>query len=168
VHRNYALRVSELGPQEYQNQEALETPLQLTVRFGGDVALYDVRRHESLGRRTEYTFRLDKLQPTILGLTPARLGPPEIGGPAQAAAGTLVEIPVRVRGESAGTRHALRVRFLDPGGGELRMLTRTLAAPGGHAIWELPLAFNLPSGRYTLEVVDIPTGAQSRRALSLR
>jgi hypothetical protein len=168
VHRNYGLRVSELGPPEYQNQGALEAPMDLTVRFGGEVALYDVRRRESLGRRSEYTFALDKLRPTILCLTPARLAPPEVRAPAQAAPGTLVDIPVEVKGEAAGSGHALRVRLLNPEGQELQMLTRTLAAPGGKAVWELPLAVNLPAGRYMLDVVDIPTGAKSARALAIR
>ena len=42
------------------------------------------------------------------------------------------------------------------------------SAPGGKAVWELPLAVNLPAGRYTLAVVDIPTGAKSSRSLSIR
>ena len=168
VHRNYGLRVSELGPPEYQDQGALEAPMELTVRFGKGVALYDVRRQESLGRRAEYTFMLDKLRPTILCFTPAKLAPPEVRAPARAAPGTLAEIPIEVRGESPGTSHAFRVRLLDPGGEELQMLTRTLSAPGGKAVWELPLAVNLPAGRYTLAVVDIPTGAKSSRPLSIR
>jgi hypothetical protein len=168
VHRNYGLRVSELGPPEYQHQGALEAPMELTVRFGKDIALYDVRRRESLGRRSEFTFALDKLRPTILCLTPAKLAPPEIRAPAQAAPGTLVEIPVEVRGESTGTGHALRARILNPEGEELQMLTRTLAAPGGKAVWELPLAVNLPAGRYTLDLVDCATGAKSARSLSIR
>jgi hypothetical protein len=168
VHRNYGLRVSELGPPEYQNQDALEAPMELTVRFGRDVALYDMRRRESLGTRSEYTFRLDRLRPTILSLTPEKLGPPEIDAPAQANRGTLVEIPLSVRGESPATSHSLRVWLMNPEGEALHMLTRTLAAPGGKAIWELPLALNIASGSYTLEVVDIPTGGKSTRAFSIR
>ena len=57
-----------------------------------------------------------------------------------------VEIGIAVKGESAGSDHALRVRFLNSNGEELQMLTRTLAAPGGRAIRELRLAVNLPAG----------------------
>lgn len=73
-----------------------------------------------------------------------------------------------MKGKSAGSDHALRVWFLNSNGEELQMLTCTLAAPGGRAIWELRLAVNLPAGRYTLDVVDISTGAKSMRALAIR
>jgi hypothetical protein len=43
-----------------------------------------------------------------------------------------------------------------------------LSAPGGRTVWDLPLAVNIPDGRYTVEVVDVPTGARSTRTISVR
>jgi Beta-galactosidase trimerisation domain len=168
VHRNYGLRVTELGPPEYQKQDALDVPMELTVKFDGEVSLYDPRHQESLGRRREFTFKLDKTEPTLLAITPAAASAPAVQAPSEARRGALVEIPIEIKGESAGTSHAIRVRLLDPASEELRMLTRTLAAPGGKTTWELPLAMNLTEGRYTAEVVDIPTGSKSSQVLTVR
>jgi hypothetical protein len=168
VHRNYGLRVTELGPPEYQKQDALEVPMELTVRFDREVSLYDSRRREALGRRREFTFALDKTVPTLLAITPAAASAPAVQAPSEARRGALVEIPIEIKGEPAGTNHAIRVRLMDPANKELRMLTRTLAAPGGKTTWELPLAMNLTEGRYTAEVVDIPTGSKSIQVLTVR
>jgi hypothetical protein len=168
IHRNYGLRVSELGPPEYQKQDALEVPMDLTVRFGREVALYDQRRQQSLGHRREYTFKLDRTQPTLLTISPATLPAPTVLAPAEARRGSIVEIPLEIRGESASTPHAFRVRLLGQDNREFRMLTRTLSAPGGRTVWDLPLAVNIPDGRYTVEVVDVPTGARSTRTISVR
>jgi hypothetical protein len=168
VHRNYGLRVSELGPSEYQKQDALDIPMELTVRFPAEVSLYDARQRQSLGRRREYTFKLDKTQPTLLAILPTAVSAPAVQAPLEARRGALVEIPIEIKGESAGTSHAIRVRLLDPNSKELRMLTQTLAAPGGKTVWELPLAMNLPEGRYTAEVVDIPSGSKSTQAVTVR
>jgi hypothetical protein len=168
IHRNYGLRISELGPTEYQNQAALEAPMELTLKFGTEMSLYDALQGKPLGRRNQYTFKLDKIQPAILALTPAKLSPPAILAPAEASRGTLLKVPLRVEGESAEAAHALRVRLLGPDNRELAELTRNLKAIGGKALWELPLAANLPEGRYALEVIDVPTGGRSARPLLVR
>jgi len=48
------------------------------------------------------------------------------------------------------------------------MLTANLAAPKGKAVWQLPLAVNQSSGRYTLLARDVATGAKAERVLIVR
>jgi hypothetical protein len=165
IHRNYGLNVSELGPPQYQKQDALEGPLELRIDFGKAVWLYDTRRGKLIGNVKEYRFALDKIQPTILTVLPEPAKGLNISGPATAKAGDLLELKLELAALKPGDRHTLRTQVLDPEGRELRMLTRNLSAPNGKAIWELPLAVNLAKGRYTLVARDIPTGEKAERSL---
>ncbi len=167
IHRNYGLNITELGPPEYQKQTALERPMDLKIDFGRNVALYDARRGEYLGLVKEYRFALDKIQPTILTVLPVQVKRLSMTGPETAKAGDMVEIKLDLS-ETGDAIHALRLKMLDPAGKELRMLTRTVAAPGGRAIWELPLAVNLPGGKYTLSARDVSTGSKAERALTVQ
>jgi hypothetical protein len=165
IHRNYGLNVSDLGPPQYQKQDALEGPLEIKVDFGKTVALYDTRRGEFLGTRKDYTFRVHKIQPTILTVLPQQAKGLTIDVPQQAKAGDLVEVQLKLLGTSLGNTHAFRALLLDPDGKELRMLTTNLVAPNGAAIWEIPLAVNSAKGGYTLHVRDIATGTRAERRL---
>jgi hypothetical protein len=165
IHRNYGLNVSDLGPPEYQKQDALEGPLELKVDFGKTVALYDARRGEFLGNRKDYTFQVHKIQPTILTVLPQPVNGLTITAPQQAKAGELVGVQLKLPGAKSGNTHTFRVMVLDPDGRELRMLTRNLAAPNGEAIWDMPLAVNSARGQYILQVRDVPTGTRAERRL---
>ncbi len=166
--RNYGLGATELGPPEYHKQDALEIPMELTIKLGKEMELFDVRSRQFLGRRSQYTFKLDRIQPTLLTILPARPAVPRIETPAEARRGTLLKVSLFVGGVTPETTHVLRVRLLRPDHEELAELTRNLKAPGGKADWELPLAASLREGRYTLEVLDVPTGTRFTQSISLR
>jgi hypothetical protein len=168
IHRNYGLGATELGPPEYHKQDALEVPMELTLKLGKEMELFDIRNHQWLGRRSEYTFHLDKIQPTLLTILPTRPGSPKIEAPAAVPRGILMKIPLTVSGVTPETPHALRMRLLDPDNRELSELTHNLKAQGGKVIWELPLAVNLPQGDYILEATDIPTGGRSTKAIRIQ
>jgi hypothetical protein len=165
IHRNYGLNVSELGPPQYQKQDALEGPLNLKIDFGKPVWLYDARRGEPLGNVKEYRFALDKIQPTILTILDEPAKGLAISGPEIANTGDLLELKLELPAQKPSGPHTFRTRVLDTEGRELRMLTRNLSAPDGRATWELPLALNLAKGKYTLVVRDLPTGAKAERTL---
>ena len=168
LHRNYGLRVSELGPPEYRKQDFFERPLTLKVDFGKPVAVYDQRAGRFLGVKRSVTFPLDKYTPTILSLLPQPVEAMRITAPATAARGDLVEVKLALRGPALGDTHAIRVRLLDPAGKEVRPLTVNLAAPGGKATWKVPLALSDPAGTYTIEARDVATGTTARHELAVR
>jgi hypothetical protein len=168
IHRNYGLRISELGPTEYHDQKALERPLELTADFGKAVALYDVRRGESLGTKSSHRFVLDRTQPSIFAVLPAAPGTLTVAAPAETRPGAMVEIPLSLGGVKPGTPHVFRVRVTDPEGKELEMMQASLAAPGGQARWDLPFAVNCARGAYTLLVRDIATGTKAEKRIVLR
>ncbi len=168
IHRNYGLDISELGPPRYQHQDALEGPLDLKIEFGGPVALYDTRTGRYLGKVKEHRFQLDRIQPTILTVLSEPVHGLMLSGPGSATAGDLVRLNLQVSGQAPVSPHTVRVRVMDAGGKELAMLTRNLSAPGGRAVWELPLAVNLVKGKYTLLARDVPTGAEAQHFLMVQ
>jgi len=168
LHRNYQLRVSELGPPAYRKQDALAGPMKLKVALGGTFAVYDQRAGKLLGKTDAVTVALDQYQPTILTLLPEPVEEMTLSAPAEAARGTLVRTRLKLVAPKLGKTHAFRVRVLAPDGKELRVLTRTLSAPGGAVAWEFPLALTDPAGSYALHVRDVATGARAEARLSVR
>jgi len=168
LHRNYGLRVSELGPPEYQKQDFFERPLELKVDFGAEVAVYDQRAGKLLGKQRRVTFLLDKHEPTILTILPEPVKAMNITAQEQAKPGELVEVKLALEGNKLGDAHVFRVRLLGPDGKELRPLTANLVAPRGRAVWRVPLAASDPKGEYTLEARDVATGVQASQKLTVR
>ena len=165
LHRNYQLRVSELGPPEYRKQDALAVPMALKVDLGRPSAVYNQRTGEYLGSQRIVTVDLPAHEPAILAVLPAKVEAFTITAPASAGRGSLVKADLELKAPAVGDRHSFRVKVTGPEGKELRMLTRTLLAPKGKAAWELPIAASDPAGEYTLEVRDVATGVKATKKL---
>jgi len=168
VHRNYGLRVSELGPPEYHTQAALERPMRVKIDFGASVAVYDQRKGKFLGTRRSVVFPLDRYEPTLLTILPEPVKELLIEAPSEAAQGELLEVKLRLVGPKLGRAHAFRVRLLDAHGKELRPLTANLAAPEARATWKLPIAASDAKGQYTLEARDVATGLTATHKLTVK
>jgi len=168
IHRNYQLRVSELGPPEYRSQAALEKPMSLKIDLGKAQAVYDQRAGKYLGRRRYVTVDLPKYAPVILSILPEPVGGLTIAAPDGAKRGQLVKVNLGLKGKALGETHAFRVRVLGPDGKELPVLTQSLIAPKGQAAWQVPIAVSDPAGEYTLHARDIATGVAAERKLKVR
>lgn len=168
MHRNYPLRISELGPTEYQKQDALETPLDLTVTLDKDYAIYDTRAGKFLGKKNAATFSLDKYQPTILALLPEPVESMKVEAAGEIAAGDLVDVKAGLTAPKLGDAHAFHVIVSGPDGKEIRPLTRTLTAVKGQVAFKLPMAVSDPKGVYTLTVRDVPTGVGAEHTFTVK
>ncbi len=168
LHRNYQLRVSELGPPQYHSQKVLERPMKLTVDLGKAHAVYDQRAGKYLGKKRNVTFDLPRYEPVMLSILPEPVEGLTITAPAGAKRGGLLKVKLALKGEALGDAHAFRVRVIGPDGKELPPLTRTLAAPKGQVAWDVPIAVSDPAGSYTLVVRDIATGTSARQKLDVR
>ena len=167
LHRNYQLRVSELGPPEYRKQDALAGKMKIKVAFGAESAVYDQRAGKYLGMKTDLTIDLAEYQPTVLTLLPAKIEGLTITAPGSAKRGGLVKAKLKLSAPALGDVHVFRVQVHGPDGKELRMLTRKLLAPKGAATWSIPLAVSDPAGTYTLHVRDVATGVTARHELKV-
>ena len=168
LHRNYQLRVSELGPPKYRTQKALEGPRKLTVDVGARFAVYNLRTGKYLGKRRNVSGSVPRHGPVLLTILPEPVEGLDITAAPAAKPGQLVKVKLKLRGKALGDTHAFRVRVVGPDGKELRVLTRTLAAPKGAVVWELPIAVSDPAGKYTLHARDIATGVSAKRKLTVR
>jgi len=167
LHRNYQLRVSELGPPEYQSQAALEKPMKLKVALDRPCAVYDQRAGKLLGQTDGVTVEVPKYEPVVLAILPEPVEGLSISAPAGARRGELVTAGLKLKAPKLGDTHAFRVGVIGPDGKELRALTRTLAAPRNATTWEVPIAVSDPAGEYTLKARDIATGTAAEVKLTV-
>ena len=168
IHRNYQLRVNELGPPEYQKQDELERPLDLTVKLGGEFAVYDTRTGKYLGKKSAVEFSLDKYQPTILTLLPEPVEALKIDTAREATGGALLDVKLTLVAPRVGGTHTFRLLVKGPGGKEIRPLTRTLVATKGQVACQVPVAVSDPKGEYTLCARDIATGASAEQKVVVK
>jgi hypothetical protein len=168
VYRNYGLRVNELGPPEYQKQDALEVPMELKLDLGGEFAVYNTREGKFLGKQSSVTFPLDKYVPTIFALLPKEAGELKIKADDEAKCGDMVEVKLQLKNSDSKTTHAFDVGVTGPDGNALRHLDANILAPGGKVEWKIPFALSDKPGEYTLHVRDVATGTQAERKLILK
>jgi hypothetical protein len=167
IHRNYQLRVSELGPPEYRKQDSLAKPMKLKLDLGRAHAVYDQRSGKYFGKRRNVAVELPKYEPVVLAILPEPVEGLSISAPAEAKRGELVTARLKLRAPKLGDTHAFRVHVIGPDGKEMRMLTQTLTAPRGAATWEVPIAVSDPAGGYRLQARDIATGAAAEATLTV-
>ncbi len=167
LHRNYSLNIGRTSNDDSWDQKALRGPVELKVDFGAPAALYDVRRGQYLGQKSEWTVRLDDKEPVLLSALPEPVKGISVQAPARVKGGELVTVALQLEGPQLGDAHAFRVQIFDANSQELTLLTRSLAAPRGTCTWELPLAVDLKKGAYTLRVREIATGVRVERSLQV-
>ncbi len=167
IHRNYQLRVSELGPPSYRSQEALQQPTEVKLDLGRRSAVYDQRNGKYLGKKRHLTVTVPTYEPVLLTVLPEPVEELAISAPRTARPGQLVQANLKLKGKALGQTHALRVKVLGPDGKEVKVLTQTLVAPAGNATWKFPLALSDPAGRYILQVRDVATGTCSEHELTV-
>lgn len=168
LNRNYQLRVNELGPPEYQKQNALEVPTKLTVNLDGKHAVYDQRTGKFLGKQKTVTVDLPTYEPVILALLPEPVKGLTMSVASQANRGDLLSAALKLEGKKIGREHAFHVKVLGPDGKEIRQLSANVLATKGQAVWKVPFAVNDPAGEYTLQARDVATGAAAEQKITVR
>jgi hypothetical protein len=167
LHRNYQLRISELGPPEYQQQDSLSRPMSFSLDLGAKYAVYDQRTGKLLGQMESVPVTLATYEPTVLAILPEAVEALSMEGADRVEKGDLVKVKLELVGPSLGDTHAFRVTVLGPDGKLLPVLTQTLVAPNGQAIWYIPIALSDPPGQYTLDAKDVATGVSAQHRLTV-
>jgi hypothetical protein len=159
--------VSELGPPEYQKQDAIARPLTISVKLGKKHAVYDQRNDELLGKLDVVNLDLPPYEPSLISILPEPIQSFIAEGAEQVKRGELIKLQLALKGPTLGETHTFRVRVNGPDGEMLPVLTQTLVAPSGQAIWEVPFALSDPVGQYILEAKDVATGVSVRHELTV-
>jgi len=161
VHRNYQLRISELGPPEYQDISMLQNEFDVEINLGKTRAAYNLRTGEFLGMTDKVKVNMPIWEPAIITAFDSEIKSLDITAPKCVAAGEIVPITMVLNTETPADMHAFRFTVADPCGNVIKYYSQNLSAPCGKAKWSFPLAKDAESGDYTVTVKDIASGVTS-------
>lgn len=161
VHRNYQLRISELGPPEYQDISSLQNEFNVDIDLGKTCAVYDLRNEKYLGMTDKVSLQMPIWEPIILTTFESEIKSLDINIPEEVAAGDIVPVIIGLNTESPADTHVFRCIVLGPNGSEIQYYTQNITAPYGKAKWSFPLAEDIELGEYNVNIKDVATGIQS-------
>ncbi len=129
--------------------------------------VYNLRSGKDLGHTSSLTVPILPGRATFLVLTPEASPDVELKLSAnRTARGQLVRLTATVPG--AAGLHAVRVRVKTPTGQVAEWLNRELMVDGEGQGCDLPVAFNDPTGRWTVEATDLYTGKTTTAGYTVR
>jgi hypothetical protein len=118
--------------------------------------VYNLRSGKDLGRTASLSLTIRPDRATFLVLAPQPVPDVELKLSAgRAARGQVMRLTASVPG--AAGLHAVRVRVKTPAGEDAEWLNRELMVDGRGQGCNLPVAFNDPTGRWTVEATDLYT-----------
>ncbi len=128
---------------------------------------YDLRARKVLGRSDRLALSVGPIEPTLLAFSDAELPTPTIAVSRDIHSGDDVEINFGPGGSADTALHVLHVDVVNPSGEIVAYYSGNLLAPGGVAAKRLPLAFNDPTGSWTIRVTDLLSGQSATAALEV-
>jgi len=121
--------------------------------------VYDMRRGKFLGLSQSVEVRLSPGDATALCLLPYEVEAVKVTGTVRARVGTTPKFEIALTAsQGAPGNHVVRVEVVAPEGKRLSWYTKNLSAPGGRAVFVLPLAVNDREGIWTITARDVLTG----------
>jgi hypothetical protein len=116
--------------------------------------VYDLRAGKYLGEVTQFPVTIVPCRATFLVLSPRAIAAPQVSLPAPSAKpGQTVVAKLSV--PQAAGEHALRIRVLGPDGRPMEAFDQTVIVGKQGAECTLPIAFNDPTGVWTVQARDI-------------
>jgi hypothetical protein len=147
--QNGRIRIISLFRFEGGDEEAL-------VQLPAARHVYNLRSGKDLGRTASLSLPVRARRATFLVLAPEPVPDVDLKLSAgRAARGQVVRLTASVPG--AAGLHAVRVRVKTPAGEVAEWLERELMVDGRGQGCDLPVAFNDPVGRWTVEATDLYT-----------
>ena len=128
--------------------------------------VYDLRQRKALGPLVRWTTTILPNRASLFILAGKPLDEPLLTlDQAVAPRGSIVKGTMSLRSEDGVQTYRLSVRA---GGQELPWLSRTVMVSGQPAGFDLPIAYNDPSGEYEILAIDLLERVQARGKLSVR
>jgi hypothetical protein len=162
---NPDLRVDELGPPDFRSNEHFAHPRSLKLALPEAMFAYDVRAGKVLGAVRELSVQLDPYEPIIYALTTKRLPGLVVRAPGRIPRGETGVISILFSGRTPAATNVLHVEVSDPSGRVIPFYSGNLRAPWGHAVWQIPVAYNDDPGNWSVRVKDLLTG-ESQNAVT--
>ena len=131
--------------------------------------VWDIRARKALGKADRVTTKVPRADASAFAVLPYEANGVSIAAPNAAKAGSVLSVDVRLEASGAvvGT-HVFNVRFVPPSGECRFHMRRNVAAKGGVARVEFPLALNDEKGDWKIVAEDSFTGLRAERTLRLQ
>ncbi|MFN7935992.1 MAG: alpha-amylase family protein [Bryobacteraceae bacterium] len=168
LHSNPELRIDELGPPEFKSNERFAKPKNVTLRLGGQNAVYDIRGAKALGQLAEVKVTVAGYEPSIFTVSPVAFPELLLSAPVKVARGSTAEFGMRFAAATPAARHLFHVEFIEPSGKVAAHYSGNLLAPAGAARQALPLALSDAAGRWEIRVHDLLSGQKKSAAFEVQ
>jgi hypothetical protein len=162
---NPQLRVDELGPPEFKSNERFEKPRRLRLVLPAEAYVYDIRKHEQVGRRKDVDFTLDPYEPALYAVLPATAAGLRVAVPHEVARGAMAGIAFSL--DSPAATSVFHIEVANPAGTVTRYSGNFFASEGRGGM-EIPFAINDSPGKWELRVRDVLTGNTARAAIEVQ
>ena len=130
------------------------------------------KRHVYDSRAARYMGLIDTIRPDfrehvakLYACLPYRVEALRLDPAPAAKPGAVVRFGAELTASAEPGRHVLRVDVVRPDGQPQNILGYNQTAPAGKATIEIPLAYNAPTGRWSVTVRDVATGIEAKREL---
>ena len=139
-----------------------------TFEFPRGGFVWDVCARKPLGRGDRVTTKVPHAWAAVYAVLPYEAKGVSISAPGEAKAGSVLSVDVRLdaSGAAMGT-HVYNVRFVPPSGECRFHFRRNVAARGGAAHLDFPLALNDEKGLWKIVVEDAFTGLRAERVVAV-
>jgi Beta-galactosidase./Beta-galactosidase trimerisation domain. len=161
VHRNYQLRVSELGPPEYQDMSGLQKAFDVEINLGAKKAVYDLRNGKFLGNTGKVKLNMPVWEPIIITAFDREVKSLTLTAPEKTKKGAIAALNVTVDTLTPADTHIIRFTVNGPDGKEIQYYNANITAPYGKARHSFPLAADAAVGKYQIKVTDRATGVSA-------
>ena len=158
AHRNYQLRVSELGPPEYQDMSGLQKEFDIEIDLGKKRAVYNLRKGEFLGITDKVSLNMPVWEPVIIAAFDSEIKSMTVNTPETSAVGEIIPVSAQLDADSPAENHVFRFTVISPDGEEIPYYAQNILAPYGKARWSFPIAKDAELGCYKISVKDVATG----------
>ena len=165
--RNYQLRITELGPPEYQDLSGLQAEFALEIALPEKRAVYDLRKGQFLGVLDTVEVEMPVWEPVILTTFKEAIRAVSIQAPSRVKAGELVQLSAAVDTAYPADMHVLRCVVTAPDGSVPEYYTQNVSAPMGQARWAMPIAKDAVHGAYVVCVKDVATGVAAEMVVEV-
>jgi len=163
---NPQLRVDELGPPEFKSNERFEKPRRLRLMLPAESYVYDIRKPELLGKRTQVDVSLDPYEPALYALLPVAAPALRVSVSDQAARGNIAQVGFSL--ESAAATSVFHATVKDPAGSTVPHYSGNFVGSEGHGGMEIPFALNDSPGKWDLQVRDVLTGNIAQHSIEVQ
>lgn len=156
---NPSLRVDELGPPDFRSNEHFAQRRTLKLTLPRTLSVYDLRIGKAMGRQHQLRVDLDPYEPVIYAVSAEPVPELTVSAPARITRGETGHLGISFGGRTPAAVHVLHVEVTDPNGHLVPGYSGNLRAPGGRAVWSIPVAYNDATGIWQVRVKDLLSGA---------